>query len=79
MVSGCISSYPRRYLGYQVRKLFEETGEKITKTLVSIIDEFLTKYEADIPTRFDSPELIGQIYSEVRETYLMRSKSQSIR
>ena len=79
MVSGCISSYPRRCLGYQVRKLFEEAGVEITKTLISIIDESLAKYEAYIPTRFNSPELIGQIYSEVRGAYLMKSKSQSIR
>ena len=75
MVTGCIRTYPRRFVGNEVCKLFKETGIEVTELLISIIDGLLTKYRTDIPTKFDSPELIGKIYSEARELYNMKSKS----
>jgi hypothetical protein len=69
MESGCIRSYPRRATGYEVRKLFENTGVKVTDTLISIIDRLLTEYDADILERFGSPALIEEIYSKAKEQY----------
>jgi hypothetical protein len=63
-------------MGYEVRKLFEETGVKVTETLISIIDSLLTQYEEDIIKRFGSPTLIGEIYSKAKEQYNSRFKPQ---
>jgi hypothetical protein len=38
MESGCIRSYPRKHIGYEVCKLFEETGVNVTETLIFIVD-----------------------------------------
>jgi hypothetical protein len=35
----------------------------------------LTEYEKDIIERFDSPALIGEIYSKAKEQYNSRFKS----
>ena len=69
MESGCIRDYPRRATGYEVRKLFEDTGVKVTDTLISIVNRLLTEYDVDILERFGSPALIGEIYSKAKERY----------
>ncbi len=67
--SSCGKNLKRMYLGKEVLKLFENTGVKETEPLISIIDGLLTKHSTDIATRFDSPELIGEIYSEAKKLY----------
>jgi hypothetical protein len=79
MVSGCVQNYARMHLGNEVDKLFEQTGVEVTKELISIINKLLDKYSEYIPMKFDSPELIGKIYSEARELYNMKSKYLRIR
>jgi hypothetical protein len=68
-MSRCIYGYPRRFVGNEVSKLFEDTGVKVTDMLISIINRLLTEYDADILERFGSPALIGEIYSKAKERY----------
>jgi hypothetical protein len=76
MVNGCLQTLSRRYVGDQVLQLFKETGVKKTESLISIIEGLLTEYSNDIATRSESPSLIGKIYSQAKERYEMKSKSQ---
>ena len=62
-------------VGEEVLKLFEETGVQPTEFLICTINRLLTDYRIDIEKSFDSPELIGKIYSEARKKYDMKSQT----
>jgi len=74
-MNSCILTYKRRMIGKEVLKLFEETGVQPTESLICTIDRLLTDYRIDVEKSFDSPELIGRIYSEARKIYDMKSQT----
>ena len=64
-----LSNHTRMYMGHEVRKLFEETGMKVTKPLSSIISGLLTEYHKDVETMFDSTKIIANIYLDALERF----------